>query len=73
MESDYTKITLENGLTVMLKEIHTAPLASVWMWYKVGSRHETQLSPEILTDLPIEHVIHPIAGGVLVDRADREV
>jgi zinc protease len=41
MESDYTKITLENGLTVMLKEIHTAPLASVWMWYKVGSRHET--------------------------------
>jgi len=41
MESDYTKTILENGLTVMLKEIHTAPLASVWMWYKVGSRQET--------------------------------
>ena len=41
MEPDYTKTTLGNGLTVMLKEIHTAPLASVWMRYKVGSRYET--------------------------------
>ena len=41
MESEYTKIILDNGLTVMLKEMHTAPLASAWTWYKVGSRHET--------------------------------
>lgn len=31
---------LENGLKVLLLEEHTAPLASVWCWYKVGSRDE---------------------------------
>ncbi len=39
-EATYTKSRLSNGLTVMLKEIHTAPIASVWVWYKVGSRDE---------------------------------
>ena len=32
--------TLSNGLQVMLKEIHTAPLISHWVWYRVGSRNE---------------------------------
>jgi zinc protease len=32
--------TLPNGLKVFIQEIHTAPLASVWCWYKVGSRDE---------------------------------
>jgi len=32
--------TLENGLTLLVQEVHTAPLASVWCWYKVGSRDE---------------------------------
>jgi zinc protease len=31
---------LDNGLTIFIQEIHTAPLASVWCWYKVGSRDE---------------------------------
>jgi len=31
---------LNNGLTVHLKEIHTAPLISHWVWYRVGSRDE---------------------------------
>ena len=31
---------LENGLTVLVLEEHTAPLVSVWCWYKVGSRDE---------------------------------
>ncbi|MDO8793291.1 MAG: pitrilysin family protein [Vicinamibacterales bacterium] len=31
---------LANGLTVLIKEDHTAPLASVWCWYRVGSRDE---------------------------------
>lgn len=39
-EATYTKTRLANGLTVMLKEIRTAPIASVWVWYKVGSRDE---------------------------------
>ena len=39
--SEPTEITLQNGLKVMLKEIHTAPLISQWLWYRVGSRDET--------------------------------
>ncbi len=31
---------LSNGLAVHLKEIHTAPLVSHWIWYRVGSRNE---------------------------------
>ena len=31
---------LDNGLKVLIQEEHTAPLASVWCWYKVGSRDE---------------------------------
>lgn len=31
---------LPNGLTVHLKEIHTAPIISTWIWYRVGSRNE---------------------------------
>lgn len=33
-------ITLDNGLEIMLKEIHTAPIVSHWVWYRVGSRDE---------------------------------
>jgi len=32
--------TLGNGLKVLVQEEHTAPLASVWCWYKVGSKDE---------------------------------
>jgi zinc protease len=32
--------TLDNGLNVLVQEEHTAPLASVWCWYKVGSKDE---------------------------------
>jgi zinc protease len=31
---------LDNGLKILIQEAHTAPLASVWCWYKVGSRDE---------------------------------
>jgi zinc protease len=31
---------LGNGLTVLVREVHTAPLVSVWCWYRVGSRDE---------------------------------
>jgi zinc protease len=36
-----TKVeTLPNGLKVLIRESHTAPLVSVWCWYRVGSRDE---------------------------------
>ena len=33
-------VTLDNGLKVLIQEERTAPLASVWCWYKVGSKDE---------------------------------
>ncbi|HEX3704716.1 MAG TPA: pitrilysin family protein [Vicinamibacterales bacterium] len=35
-----TETTLDNGLKVLIREEHAAPLASVWCWYKVGSKDE---------------------------------
>lgn len=40
MHSTVTKTHLNNGLTVLLKEIHTSPIISHWIWYRVGSRNE---------------------------------
>ncbi len=40
MKITHTETTLSNGLKVMLKEIHTAPLISAWTWYRVGSKDE---------------------------------
>jgi zinc protease len=40
LTEDVRKTLLENGLTVLTKEVHTAPVVSVQVWYKVGSRHE---------------------------------
>ena len=31
---------LDNGLKILIQEVHTAPLASVWCWYRVGSKDE---------------------------------
>jgi zinc protease len=31
---------LDNGLRVLIQSVHTAPLATVWCWYGVGSKDE---------------------------------
>ena len=41
MKNKLMQVTLKNGMQVMLKEIHTAPIISSWIWYRVGSRDET--------------------------------
>ncbi len=38
--STVRQTVLDNGLNVLVQEVHTAPLASVWCWYKVGSKDE---------------------------------
>lgn len=38
--STVTRHMLDNGLTVLLKEIHNAPVISWWVLYRVGSRNE---------------------------------
>jgi len=34
------KAVLDNGLTVIVRESHHAPVSTFWCWYKVGSRVE---------------------------------
>ncbi|MCL4804509.1 MAG: insulinase family protein [Anaerolineae bacterium] len=40
MSSTVLKTTLANGLTVLLKEMHHAPVTTFMVWYRVGSRNE---------------------------------
>jgi zinc protease len=40
MEEKVTQVKLKNGMKVLLKEVHTAPIISSWLWYRVGSRDE---------------------------------
>jgi len=40
-QSPVSETILENGLTVLVQEVHTAPVVSFMVWYKVGSRNET--------------------------------
>ena len=40
LTEDVRKTVLDNGLTVLTKEVHTAPVVTVQVWYKVGSRNE---------------------------------
>ena len=35
-----TTTRLSNGLPVLIKESHVAPVASFWIFYRVGSRNE---------------------------------
>jgi len=43
------KTVLENGLTVLTKEVKTAPVVSVQVWYKIGSRNEAPGGMELPT------------------------
>ena len=40
MTSPVQAQTLGNGLTVITREVHDAPVATFWTWYRVGSRNE---------------------------------
>jgi len=38
--TETVKTHLDNGLTVLLREAHAAPVTSFWLWYRVGSGSE---------------------------------
>ncbi|MBI3914757.1 MAG: insulinase family protein [Chloroflexi bacterium] len=38
--TEIIEANLENGLKVLLKPVRTAPVATFWVWYRVGSRNE---------------------------------
>ncbi len=42
MNASVEKHTLDNGLVILTREIHSVPLASQWIWYRVGSRNEVR-------------------------------
>ena len=38
--ASYERNTLPNGLVILTKEMHSAPVVSFWVWYRVGARNE---------------------------------
>jgi len=40
MDSGVRETHFENGLKILTRELHTAPVATFWVWYRVGSRNE---------------------------------
>lgn len=40
MTNQVRETTLANGLTVLTQELRDAPVATFWVWYRVGSRNE---------------------------------
>ncbi len=72
--SGVTRHVLDNGLTILLKEQHTAPVISWWVLYRVGSRNE----PTGLTGAShwVEHMLfkgtEQFPGGELDRRISRE-
>jgi zinc protease len=64
------KATLSNGLLVLLKEIHSSPIISHWIWYRVGSHDE----PTGLTGVShwVEHMLFkgtPDFPATVLDKA----
>jgi zinc protease len=41
MGNGVLEFQLENGLKVLLKPVHSAPVATNWVWYRVGARNES--------------------------------
>ena len=65
---------LDNGLIVLLKEVHTAPVISWWVLYRVGSRNESTGRTGI--SHWVEHMMFKgtprFPAGVLDKAIDRE-
>jgi zinc protease len=40
LDIEYTKVTLDNGLDVIVHEDHGCPIVAVNVWYHVGSKNE---------------------------------
>lgn len=40
MNNHVVETRFENGLKVLTRELHNAPVATFWVWYRVGSRNE---------------------------------
>jgi len=50
------RFVLDNGLVVVLKEVHTAPLVALQLWVKTGSIHEGEYMGSGISHL-VEHML----------------
>jgi zinc protease len=71
MPNDFAKTKLSNGMTVLLKEIHTAPIISSWVWYRVGSRDE--VPPFTGISHLVEHMQFKGTPNYPADKMDKAV
>ena len=71
MTKTISESILPNGLKILLKEIHTAPLISSWIWYRVGSRDE----PSGHTGIShwVEHMQFKGTAQFPASRLDRDI
>ncbi len=62
---------LDNGLKVLVHEVRTAPLVSVWCWYRVGSKDE----PPGLTGAShwVEHMNFKGTAGIPAERFKEQI
>jgi len=74
IDAPVTRRVLKNGLTVLLKETHNAPVISFWVLYRIGSRNE----PTGLTGIShwVEHMMfkgtEKFPAGYLDKAIDRD-
>jgi zinc protease len=63
--------TLPNNLMVITREVHSAPVATSWIWYRVGSRNE----PSGCTGIShwVEHMLFKGTSTMPVGTLDRLV
>ena len=66
-----TRTQLPNGLTVLLREVHSAPVISWWLAYRVGSRNE----PTGKTGIShwVEHMMFKGTARFPAGALDREI
>jgi len=64
LTKDVRKTVLDNGLTVLTKEVHTAPVVTVQVWYRVGSRNEA---------LGLNGIAHQLEHLMFKGTADRPI
>jgi zinc protease len=69
MVEGVTKKVLANGMTVLVKELHTAPVVAVNAWVKVGSVHEHARERGITHF--IEHMLFKGTERISVGQLDR--
>ncbi|HEX3050597.1 MAG TPA: pitrilysin family protein [Aggregatilineaceae bacterium] len=74
LRNPVSRHVLDNGLTVLLREVHSAPVISWWVLYRVGSRNEQ--TGQTGVSHWVEHMMFKgtprFPAGVLDQAIDRE-